>query len=163
MDIQFHIKHLKHFKTLRNVSILSDHHQGALFLAKVMLQYSQFNSYLRTRCCGSISCCVGMCCGAVARCASKHTEQSDSVSLFVILSFELFLLFCFMLFFIDDISVCLLPLPSIRLTFFHFRGRRFNYVSMSLHSWSFYSFCSLFTKFNRFFVYVCLSVYSGHI
>jgi len=24
---------LKHFKTLRNVSILSDHHQGALFLA----------------------------------------------------------------------------------------------------------------------------------
>ena len=38
--------------------------------AKVMLQYSQFNSYLQTRCCGSISCCVGMCCGAVARCAS---------------------------------------------------------------------------------------------
>ena len=36
---------LKHFKTLRHVSILSDHHQGALFLAKVMLQYSQFNSY----------------------------------------------------------------------------------------------------------------------
>ena len=29
-----------------------------------------FNSYLQTRCCGSISCCVGMCCGAVARCAS---------------------------------------------------------------------------------------------
>jgi len=27
---------LKHFKTLRNVSILSDHHQGALFLAKVI-------------------------------------------------------------------------------------------------------------------------------
>jgi len=25
---------LKHFKTLRHVSILSDHHQGALFLAK---------------------------------------------------------------------------------------------------------------------------------
>jgi len=41
-----------------------------LFLAKVILQYSQFNSYLQTRCCGSISCCVGMCCGAVARCAS---------------------------------------------------------------------------------------------
>jgi hypothetical protein len=30
---------LKHFKTLRHVSILS-YHQGALFLAKVMLQYS---------------------------------------------------------------------------------------------------------------------------
>ena len=49
---------LKHFKRLRHVSILSDHHQGALFLAKVILQYSQFNSYLQTRCCGSISCCV---------------------------------------------------------------------------------------------------------
>jgi len=61
---------LKHFKTLRHVSILSDHHQGAMFLVTVMLQYSQFNSYLQTRCCGSISCCVGMCCGAVARCAS---------------------------------------------------------------------------------------------
>ena len=58
--------HLKHFKTLRHISILSDHHQGALFLAKVILQYSQFNSYLETRCCGSISCCVGMCCVAVA-------------------------------------------------------------------------------------------------
>ena len=57
---------LKHFKTLRHVSILSDHHQGALFLAKVMLQYSQFNWYLQTRCCGSVSCCVGMCCGADA-------------------------------------------------------------------------------------------------
>jgi len=45
---------LKHFKTLRHVSISSDHHQGALFLAKVILQYSQFNSYLQTRCCGSI-------------------------------------------------------------------------------------------------------------
>jgi len=61
---------LKHFKTLRYVSILSDRHQGALFLAKVIIQYSQFNSYLQTRCCGSISCGVGMCCGAVARCAS---------------------------------------------------------------------------------------------
>jgi len=29
-----------------------------LFLAKVILQYSQFNSYLQTRCCGIISCCV---------------------------------------------------------------------------------------------------------
>jgi len=61
---------IKQFKTLQHVSILSDHHQGALFLAKVILRYSQFNSYLQTRCCGSISCCVGMCCGAVARCAS---------------------------------------------------------------------------------------------
>ena len=60
---------LKHFKTLRHVSILSDHHQGALFLAKIILRYSQFNSYLQTRCCGSISSCVGMCCGTVARCA----------------------------------------------------------------------------------------------
>ena len=61
---------LRHFKTLRHVSILSDHHQGALFLVKVILQYSQFNSYLQMKCCGSISCCVGMCCGTVARCAS---------------------------------------------------------------------------------------------
>jgi len=51
---------LKHFKTLRHVLILSDRHQGALFLDKVILQYSQLNSYLQTRCCGSISCCVGM-------------------------------------------------------------------------------------------------------
>jgi len=35
---------LKHFRTLRHFSILSDHHQGALFLAKVILQYSQFSS-----------------------------------------------------------------------------------------------------------------------
>jgi len=61
---------LKHFKTHRHVSILSDHHQGALFLAKVILQYSQFNSYLQTSCCGSISWCVGRYCGSVARCAS---------------------------------------------------------------------------------------------
>jgi len=66
-----HKLHLKHFKTLPHVSILSHHHhQGALFLAKVMLQYSQFNSYLQTRYYGSVSCCVGMCCGAVARWAS---------------------------------------------------------------------------------------------
>jgi len=40
-----------------------DHHQGALlFLAKVILQSSQFNSFLQTRCCGSMSDCVGMCC-----------------------------------------------------------------------------------------------------
>jgi len=64
---------LKHFKTLRHFSILSDHHQGALFLPKFMLQYSQFNWYLQTRCCGSLSCCVGMCCGAVARCAHRAT------------------------------------------------------------------------------------------
>jgi len=32
---------LKHFKTLRHVLILSDHHQGALFHAKVILRYSQ--------------------------------------------------------------------------------------------------------------------------
>ena len=68
-------KTLKHFKTLRHVSILSDHHQGGLFLAKFILQYSQFNSYLQTRCCGSISCFVGMCCGAVARCASYDVQH----------------------------------------------------------------------------------------
>ena len=39
---------LKHFKTLRHVSILSDHHQGAVFIAKVILQYSQFKWYLQT-------------------------------------------------------------------------------------------------------------------
>ena len=69
---------LKHFKTLRHVSILSDHHQGALFLTKVILQYSQFNSYLQTSCCGSISCCVGMCCGAVARCASYDAHLATA-------------------------------------------------------------------------------------
>ena len=51
-----HKTHLKHFKTLRHASILSDNHQGALFLVKV--RNSQFNSYLQTGCCGSISCCV---------------------------------------------------------------------------------------------------------
>jgi len=30
-----------------------------------MVYHSYFNWYLQTRCCGSISCCVGMCCGAV--------------------------------------------------------------------------------------------------
>ena len=65
---------LKHFNTLRHVSILSYHHQGSLFLAKVILQNSQFNSYLQTRCCGSISCCVGMCCGAVgSHCTTTHS------------------------------------------------------------------------------------------
>jgi len=69
---------LKHFKTLRHVSLLSDHHQGGLFLAKVILQYSQFNSYLQTRCCGSISCCVGMRCTAVARCALYDTHLATA-------------------------------------------------------------------------------------
>jgi len=69
---------LKHSKTLRRVSILSDHHQGALFLAKVILEYLQFNSYLQTRCCGSISCCVGVFCGAVARCASCVVRRIPS-------------------------------------------------------------------------------------
>jgi len=54
-----------------------------LFLAKVILQYSQFNSYLQTRCCGSISCCVGMCCGAVARCASNDAHLATAVKLYV--------------------------------------------------------------------------------
>ena len=67
---------LKHLKTLRHVSILSDHHQGALFLTKIMLQYSQFNSYLQTCCCGSIS-CVGMCCGAVGRSAYYSAFEAD--------------------------------------------------------------------------------------
>ena len=70
---------LKHFKTLRHVSVLSGHHKGALCLAKVILRYSQFNSYLQTRCCGSISCCVGMCCGAVARCASYDAHLATAL------------------------------------------------------------------------------------
>jgi len=65
-----HKKLLKHFKTLRHVSILSDHHQGPYFLAKVILYYSQFNWCMQMRCCGCISYCVGMYCAAVARCAS---------------------------------------------------------------------------------------------
>ena len=69
---------LEHFKTLRLVSILLDHHQGALSLTKVILQYSQFNSYLQTRCCGNISCCVGICCGAVARCASYDAHLATA-------------------------------------------------------------------------------------
>jgi len=36
--------HIISHKTLRHVSILSDHHHGALFLAKIKLQYLQFNS-----------------------------------------------------------------------------------------------------------------------
>jgi len=87
---------LKHFKTLRHVSILSDHHQGPLFLAKIILQYSQFNSYLQTRCCGSISCCVGMCCGAaglvyVVRCTPSHcsTTQHDMLPQHLVCKYEL--------------------------------------------------------------------------
>ena len=38
--------HLKHFKTLRHVSIFSDHHQDvSSFLAKV-ITYSRFSSFL---------------------------------------------------------------------------------------------------------------------
>ena len=59
------------------------YHQGALFLSKVILQYSQFNSYLQTRCCGSISYCVGMCCGAVARCASQSVLNVFYVKFYV--------------------------------------------------------------------------------
>ena len=71
---------LKYCKTLRHVSILSDHHQGALFLAKAILQYSQFNSYLQTSSFGSISCCVRMCCGAVARCESYDAHLATACS-----------------------------------------------------------------------------------
>jgi len=48
-----------------------------------LLNYSQFNSYLQTRCCGNISCCVGMCCGAVARCASYDAHLRIYVKLYV--------------------------------------------------------------------------------
>ena len=95
---------LKHFKTLRYVSIMSDHHQGALFLAKVILRYSQFNSYLQTRCCGSISYGVGMCCGAVARCASYDAHlttapqhiptQHDMLPQYLVCKYELNCEYC---------------------------------------------------------------------
>ena len=40
-QIHLHNFHIKHLKSLRHVSILSDHHQGALlFLAKVILYYN---------------------------------------------------------------------------------------------------------------------------
>jgi len=43
-QLHLHNFHIKHLKSLRHISILSDHHQGALlFLARVILQYSQFN------------------------------------------------------------------------------------------------------------------------
>ena len=89
---------LNHFKTL-HVSILSDHHQGALFLAKVILQYSQFNSYLQTRCCGSISCCEGMCCGAVCDAhlatAPQHIPtQHDMLPQHLVCKYELNCEYC---------------------------------------------------------------------
>jgi len=65
---------LKHFKTLRHVSILSDHHQGALFLAKVILQYSQFNSYLLLVLWQHIM----LCCVAVARYASHDAHLATA-------------------------------------------------------------------------------------
>ena len=49
-----------------------------------MLQYSQFNSYLQTSSCGSISCCVGVCCGAEARCASL-TRKGEEKGLYRVL------------------------------------------------------------------------------
>ena len=42
-----------------------------------MLQYSQFNSYLQSRCCGSISCYVGMCRGAVAGWPLLHDTYNE--------------------------------------------------------------------------------------
>ena len=86
---------LKHFKTLRHVALLSDHHQGALFLAKVILQYSQFNSYLQTRCCGSISCCVGMCCGAHLATTPQHIPtQHDMLPQHLVCKYELNCEYC---------------------------------------------------------------------
>jgi len=85
---------LKHLKTLRHVSILSDHNEGALFLAKVMLQYSQFNSYLQTRCCDSMSCCVGMCC---ADCFTTHSHiptQHDTLPQHLVRKYELNCEYC---------------------------------------------------------------------
>ena len=67
-----------------------------MFLAKVMLQYSKFNWYLQTRCCGSISCCVGMCCGAVARCASyERVFLTNKLSIYIsnVLSMHYFVFF----------------------------------------------------------------------
>ena len=71
----FHLKHFKHLKPLRHVSIFSDHHQGvSSFLAKV-ITYSRFSSFLQTRCCGSISCCVGICC---RECSWLGVRRTDS-------------------------------------------------------------------------------------
>jgi len=75
---------LKHFKTLRHISFLSYHHQEALFHAKVIWQYSQFNSYLQMRSCGNTSRFVGMCCGAVRRtpshCSTAHSHKTWCVA-----------------------------------------------------------------------------------
>ena len=51
---------------------------GESLKTRIVLLYSQFNSYLQMRCCGSISCCVGMCCGAVARCASYDAHLATA-------------------------------------------------------------------------------------
>ena len=63
---------LKHFKTLRHVSILSDHHQGALFLAKVILkiQFVFANEVLWHH--------IMLCCGTVARCASYDAHLTTA-------------------------------------------------------------------------------------
>ena len=55
-----HKTHLKHSDMFRSCQIIIRELSSLL-----KLYYSQFNWYLQTRCCGSISCCVGMCCGAV--------------------------------------------------------------------------------------------------
>ena len=63
----------KHFNTLQHSDMFRSCQiiiRELCSLLKVILQYSQFNSYLQKRYCGSISCCVEMCCGAVSRCAS---------------------------------------------------------------------------------------------
>ena len=54
---------------------MSDHHQGALFLAKVILQYSQFNSYLQM---SFLWQHIMLCCGAVARCASYDAHLATA-------------------------------------------------------------------------------------
>ena len=69
-----HKTHLKHFKIIRHVSTLSDHHQGALFLAKVILQYSQFNSYLQNEVLWQH---IMLCCGTVARCESNDAHLAS--------------------------------------------------------------------------------------
>ena len=49
-----------------------DHPQGAtLFLAKVILEHSQINSFMLTGCCGSISCSV--------RVRSQNTGHTPTV------------------------------------------------------------------------------------
>jgi len=68
---------LKRFKTLRHVSILSDHHQGALFLAKVMLRYSQFKFVFANEVLWQH---IMLCCGAVARCASYDAHLATATA-----------------------------------------------------------------------------------